>query len=162
MSGAHAAVAAAQAKKKKQKEEEEMTNYTERELSEDYEFKIVRSATGAFKKREKVEQAIAEEATADRNHGSIEEVMARARAKGHAEERAHVQQIVVPVSVEIGQVQIGGPAPLRDVEVLPVESGEALVLGVELTSGETCSEDHTEEDSRELTVASHGADLHLR
>jgi hypothetical protein len=64
MSGAGAAAHAAQVKKKKQQEEEEMTQYTNRELSEDYEFKIVRSATGAFKKRENVEQVIAEEAAA--------------------------------------------------------------------------------------------------
>lgn len=63
MSGAAAAAHAAQEKKKKQRqEEEEMTPYSDKELAEDYEFKIVRSATGAFKNREKVEQVIAEEA----------------------------------------------------------------------------------------------------
>lgn len=41
-----------------------MTPYSDKDLAEDYEFKIVRSATGAFKNREKVEQVIAEEATA--------------------------------------------------------------------------------------------------
>jgi len=64
MSGAHAAAYAAQEKKKRQQEEEEMTRYTDKELTEDYEFKIVRSATGAFKKRETVEQVMAEEAMA--------------------------------------------------------------------------------------------------
>ena len=64
MSGAHAAVHAAQEKKKQEQEEEEMTRYTENELVEDFEFKIVRSATGAFKKREMVEQVIAEESIA--------------------------------------------------------------------------------------------------
>ncbi|HKJ27697.1 MAG TPA: hypothetical protein VJ965_08670 [Anaerolineales bacterium] len=64
MSGAHAAIHAAQEKKKKQSEEEEMTQYNERELAEDYEFKILRSATNAFKKRENVEQAIDEESIA--------------------------------------------------------------------------------------------------
>jgi len=61
MSGAHAAIHAAQEKKKREQEEEEMTRYSEKELSEDLEFKIVRSATGAFKKRETVEQVMAEE-----------------------------------------------------------------------------------------------------
>jgi len=61
MSGAHAAVHAAQEKKKREQEEEEMTRYSEKELTEDLEFKIVRSATGAFKKRETVEQVMAEE-----------------------------------------------------------------------------------------------------
>ena len=64
MSGAHAAVHAAQEKKKREREEEEMTRYTDRELTEDFEFKIVRSTTNAFKKRETVEQIIAEEALA--------------------------------------------------------------------------------------------------
>ena len=64
MSGASAAVHAAQQKKKREREEEEMTRYTDKELTEDFEFKIVRSATGAFKKRETVEQMIAEEAMA--------------------------------------------------------------------------------------------------
>lgn len=64
MSGAHAAVHAQQEKKKREQEEEEMTRYTDNELAEDYEFKIVRSSTGAFKKREAVEQVIAEESVA--------------------------------------------------------------------------------------------------
>lgn len=64
MSGAHAAIYAAQEKKKRQQEEEEMTRYTDKDLTEDLEFKIVRSSTGAFKKRETVEQIIAEEAMA--------------------------------------------------------------------------------------------------
>ena len=64
MSGAHVAVHAAQEKKKRQQEEEEMTRYSDRELTEDFEFKIVRSSTGAFKKRETVEQVMSEEALA--------------------------------------------------------------------------------------------------
>jgi hypothetical protein len=64
MSGAHAAVHAANEKKKKEQEEEEMTRYSDKELVEDYEFKILRSSTNAFKKRENVEKAIAEEAIA--------------------------------------------------------------------------------------------------
>jgi hypothetical protein len=64
MSGAHAAIHAQQEKKKREQEEEEMTRYKDNELAEDFEFKIVRSATSAFKKRETVEQVIAEEAVA--------------------------------------------------------------------------------------------------
>lgn len=41
-----------------------MTNYSEQELQQDWEFKIVRSATGAFGKREKIEQIAAEESVA--------------------------------------------------------------------------------------------------
>lgn len=64
MSGAHVAIHAQQEKKKREQEEEEMTRYTDNELTEDYEFKIVRSATSGFKKREAVEQVIAEESVA--------------------------------------------------------------------------------------------------
>jgi hypothetical protein len=63
--GIHAATSAAhQAAKQKQQEEEEMTTYTDKDLAQDWEFKIVRSATGAFSKREKIEQVVAEESVA--------------------------------------------------------------------------------------------------
>jgi len=61
---AHAAAHAAAQKKKRQQEEEEMTRYTRDELENDWEFKIVKSATGRFSKREIVEQVRAEEAIA--------------------------------------------------------------------------------------------------
>ena len=61
--GTHIAAHAA-AEKKRRQEEEEMTKYTRDELDNDWEFKIVRSVTGKFKKREMVEQVRAEEAMA--------------------------------------------------------------------------------------------------
>jgi len=64
MSAAHSAAYAAQEKKKREQEEEEMTRYSDDEMSDDYEFKIVRSATSGFKKRETVERVIAEESAA--------------------------------------------------------------------------------------------------
>jgi hypothetical protein len=63
MTGAH--VAAHAAAKKKRQEEEEMTKYTRDELDNDWEFKIVKSVTGAFSKREVVEQVRAEESIAE-------------------------------------------------------------------------------------------------
>jgi hypothetical protein len=47
--GAAAAGAAAARRRREQQEEEEMTGYTPQELAEGWEFKIVRSATGAFR-----------------------------------------------------------------------------------------------------------------
>lgn len=41
-----------------------MTNYSDKDLQQDWEFKIMRSSTGAFGKREKIEQVTAEEAVA--------------------------------------------------------------------------------------------------
>jgi hypothetical protein len=65
MSGAHVAAHAAQEKKKRERqEEEEMTRYNRSELEQDWEFKIVRSVTGAFKKPEVLQTLIQEEALA--------------------------------------------------------------------------------------------------
>ena len=65
MSGAHAAAHAAQEKRKRDRqEEEEMTRYNRSELEQDWEFKIVRSATGAFKKPEVLQAVIQQEALA--------------------------------------------------------------------------------------------------
>ena len=57
-------IAAQEAAKRKKQEEEEMTNYTRKELNNEWEFKIVRSATGKFSKRDAVEQVRAEESIA--------------------------------------------------------------------------------------------------
>jgi hypothetical protein len=61
----HGATAAAhEAARKLREEEEEMTNYSDKELQQDWEFKIVRSTTGAFGKLERIEQVVAEESVA--------------------------------------------------------------------------------------------------
>ena len=60
-----ATAAAAAAAARARKEEEEMTPYTEDDLTEGWEFKILRSATSAFKNREKREAVLKEEARAD-------------------------------------------------------------------------------------------------
>jgi len=64
--GATAAAAAAARRKKEQRdrEEEEMTQYSPDELKEEWEFKIVRSETAAFRKPETLKQLIEEEAQA--------------------------------------------------------------------------------------------------
>jgi hypothetical protein len=50
MTGAGAAAGAAAARRRReQQEEEEMTQYTSQELAEGWEFKILRSSTGAFR-----------------------------------------------------------------------------------------------------------------
>ncbi len=62
MSGAHVAIAHAIIKKRQ--EEEEKMGYNQEELEKDWEFKIVKSATGNFKKYAIVEQVKAEESEA--------------------------------------------------------------------------------------------------
>ena len=58
--GAGAAAAAAAAELQRQ-EEEEMTPYTTKDLAEGWEFKIVRSNMGAFRKPEKLRAILDEE-----------------------------------------------------------------------------------------------------
>lgn len=61
---AGAAAAGAAAARRMREEEESMTNYTKSDLSDDWEFKILRSATGRFKHAEELNKALAEEAEA--------------------------------------------------------------------------------------------------
>jgi hypothetical protein len=59
---AAAAGAAAAAAARQRREEEEMTGYSERDLAEGWEFKFVRSATGAFRRPEYLRRVLEEEA----------------------------------------------------------------------------------------------------
>lgn len=64
----YGAIAAAAAQKKRREmlqiEEERMTTYTQDDLKNDWEFKIVRSESGAFRKPEVLEQMVDQEAQA--------------------------------------------------------------------------------------------------
>ena len=62
--GAAAAAAAAYAAEMMRREEEEMTQYTPEELREDWEFKILRAITGAFRKPEVLRSVCEEEGQA--------------------------------------------------------------------------------------------------
>lgn len=65
MSGAHVAIHAAQeATKALEEEEMEMTKYTDKDMAEEWEFKIVRSATGTFKKLDVMQRVVEEESQA--------------------------------------------------------------------------------------------------
>src|SRR5262249_4899288 len=59
-----AAAAAAAARRRREEEEVHMTSYTPRDLAENWEFKILRSATGAFKYAVVMQRYLAEEAQA--------------------------------------------------------------------------------------------------
>lgn len=59
-----AAAAAAARRRRERKEEETMTGYTQTDLSEGWEFKILRSAMGAFGKPDRLRMALEEEARA--------------------------------------------------------------------------------------------------
>ena len=59
-----ATVAAAAAAEAARKEEEELTEYSPRDLADDWEFKILRSNTGAFRRPEKLKETLDQEARA--------------------------------------------------------------------------------------------------
>ena len=62
--GAAAAAAAAAEARRRQEEEEEMTSYSENDLSEGWEFKILRSNMNAFRKPENLKMYLEEEGRA--------------------------------------------------------------------------------------------------
>lgn len=64
MSTTHTTVAAQRAAEELRREEEEMTTYSRRDLDEDWEFKILRSAMGSFAVPERLREVLAEEARA--------------------------------------------------------------------------------------------------
>jgi hypothetical protein len=59
-----AAAAAAEQQRQMRREEEEMTPYTADDLAQDWEFKILRSATGAFRLPKRLQRALEEESCA--------------------------------------------------------------------------------------------------
>lgn len=62
MSGTHIAIHAARKRREeRQREEESLTRYSPQELRAGWEFKILRSATGAFGKQEKLAAALEQE-----------------------------------------------------------------------------------------------------
>ena len=62
MSGAMAAAHAARRRRQQHEEEEKMTGYKKEDLDEEWEFKIVRSASNVFKRPEVFQQLLEEEA----------------------------------------------------------------------------------------------------
>jgi len=64
MNGSAAAAAAAAAARARRQEEEEMTTYTNEELAQGFEFKILRANTNAFRKPEVLRRALEEEGRA--------------------------------------------------------------------------------------------------
>ena len=64
MSAGAAAGAAAAMARRKREEEESMTGYTPADLAGDWEFKILRSSTGAFRHPERFREAVEQEASA--------------------------------------------------------------------------------------------------
>ena len=64
MSAGAIAAAAAAAARRRREEEETMSGYSNADLNDGWEFKVLRSATGAFGKPERLQQSFGEEARA--------------------------------------------------------------------------------------------------
>ena len=76
-----AAAAAAARRRREEEEEEHMTPYTPRDLAENWEFKILRSATGAFKDPAVMQRSLAEEAQAGWTLTTLREKLIKIGAK---------------------------------------------------------------------------------
>ncbi len=123
--GAHIAThAAAERQRRIQREEEEdMTRYTRDELDNDWEFKIVRSASGAFRKPEVLETLIEEEALAG---WEMVEKFDNSRVRFKRPKTARKRDPMLPDYVDPYRTQYGGSAN-RSIALI---SAVLLIAGV--------------------------------
>jgi hypothetical protein len=87
-------------------EEEDMTQYTQDDLDNDWEFKIVRSESGAFRKPEVLEQLIEEEARA--GWVMLEKFDDR-RVRFKRPRRARAKDVLLPPDVDPYRTRYGAP-----------------------------------------------------
>lgn len=105
MAGAHiAAHVAAERRKKLQEEEERMTRYNPDEVSGDWEFKIVRSATEQFKKPEIFQQMVEDESLAG---WQLLEKLDNSRVRFKRPVSARKRDAMLPAGVDPYRTQYG-------------------------------------------------------
>jgi hypothetical protein len=109
-----------------EKEEEEMTQYTREDLDDDWEFKIVRSSTGAFRKRETLDKLREEEARAG---WVMLEKMDDSRVRFKRPRRAQAQDTYLPPDVDPYRTTYGAWSNQRAMMSL-VAAGLAISLGL--------------------------------
>ena len=100
-----------------EQEEVEMTPYTREDLDDDWEFKIVRSGTGAFRKRERLERLIEEEARAG---WVMLEKLDDYRIRFKRPRRARAQDDYLPPDVDPYRAYYGGSSSRTAVIMLVV------------------------------------------
>jgi hypothetical protein len=102
------AVAAAAAKRRRMMlaEEEDMARYTQEDLSNDWEFKIVRSESGAFRKPEVLRKLIEEEARA--GWVMLEKLDDR-RVRFKRPRSARTRDVLLPPGVDPYRTRYGAP-----------------------------------------------------
>ena len=104
MAGAGAAAAAAAARRQMEDEEEQMTPYSREDLENDWEFKIIRSQTGTFRKPEALQKLIEEEARAD---WQMVEKFDNSRVRFKRPRSARQRDAQLPAGVDPYRVQAG-------------------------------------------------------
>jgi hypothetical protein len=128
MSGAHIAIAAAEQQKRIQEEEEQMTQYRPEDLSGEWEFKIVRSATSQFRKPEILQQLIAEEGLAG---WEMLEKFGDDRVRFKRQVSARRKDSMLPAGVDAYRTQYGmSEGTLGGWAALGIVAAMALIIGV--------------------------------
>jgi hypothetical protein len=124
-----ATTAAAAAKHRRmliEKEEEEMTQYTQDDLDHDWEFKIVRSNTDVFRKREVLDRLLEEEARAG---WIMLEKLDDSRIRFKRPRRARAQDAYLPPDVDPYRTHYGTVSSQQVIILLTV-IGLALFLAL--------------------------------
>jgi hypothetical protein len=124
-----ATTAAAAAKHRRmliEKEEEEMTQYTQDDLDHDWEFKIVRSNTDVFRKREVLDRLLEEEARAG---WIMLEKLDDSRIRFKRPRRARAQDAYLPPDVDPYRTHYGTLSSQQVIILLTV-IGLALFLAL--------------------------------
>jgi hypothetical protein len=109
-----------------EKEEEEMTQYTQDDLDNDWEFKIVRSNTTAFRKREVLDKLLEEEAHAG---WIMLEKLDDSRIRFKRPRRARAQDAYLPPDVDPYRTHYGTISSQQVIILLTVV-GLALFLAL--------------------------------
>jgi hypothetical protein len=127
--GGIAAVTAA-AQKRRQAlldEEKEMTQYSQDDLNDEWEFKIVRSGTAAFRKATVLNRLIEEEARAG---WVMLEKLDDSRIRFKRPRRARAQDAYLPDDADAYRTHYGSPARYTMTALLMVGAILLLVLGI--------------------------------
>jgi hypothetical protein len=104
MAAGAAAAAAAAARRQLEEEEEQMTRYSRDDLDDDWEFKIVRAQTRAFRRPEALNQLIEEEARAG---WQLVEKFDDSRVRFKRRRSARQRDAQLPAGVDPYRVQFG-------------------------------------------------------
>lgn len=128
-SGAVAAAAAAKRRRMLLAEEEDVTQYTQDDLRNDWEFKIVRSGTSAFRKPEVLSKLLEEEAQAS---WVMLEKLDDSRIRFKRPRSARAKDAYLPDGVDPYRTRYGIPSARYAVLAVGVLVGLALMLGLSL------------------------------